>query len=75
MIFVEGIGKARRMGGSLGIIIPKEVVEAENIKENDPVKFNMQKITDSSDIFGKFKTGQSAQKSKDDIRKELWGIE
>lgn len=32
------------------------------------------KKTGLSDIFGKFKTGKSAQESKDQIREELWGI-
>ncbi len=34
---------ARKWGNSLGIIIPKEVVEQENITENEPLTVILQK--------------------------------
>ncbi len=67
--------KAKKIGGSIAVIIPKEIVDTQHIKENDELSLEVEKITNSGDIFGKFKTGQSAQKSKNEIRKELWGIE
>ncbi len=70
---MEVTGKARKIGGSLGFIIPKEVVDSQGIKENDTLRAEIEKVVDLSDLFGKYKTG-GGQKAKDELRRELWGI-
>ena len=75
VLIMEFIGKVRKTGDSIWVAIPEEIVEAQKIRENDSLRINVEKLSDFSDVFGKFKTGKSAQKIKDVIRKELWGIE
>ena len=67
--------KVRKWGNSLGLIIPKEIVEKEHIKEKEKLRFLI--IRDSSvlkETFGmvKGKWKKSAQQFKDQARKELY---
>ena len=43
--------KVRRWGNSFGIIIPNEIVDRENIKENDNIKILI--MRDSREAFKK----------------------
>ena len=63
---VEAI--AKKWGSSIGFIVPKEVVEKEKIKPNSKVKFEIIKVTDISDTFGKLKRKVSGQEFKDRAR-------
>lgn len=64
---------ARKWGNSLGIILPKELVEEQNIKEGDVLSLpSLIKKADLSKIFGSIKTGMSGQKFKD-MAREGWG--
>lgn len=63
---VEAI--AKKWGSSIGFVIPKEVVEKEKIKPNSKVKFEIIKVTDISDTFGKLKRKVSGQEFKDRAR-------
>jgi len=67
--------KVRKWGNSLGLIIPKETVEKEHIKEKEKLRFLI--IRDSNvlkETFGmvKGKWKKSAQQFKDQARKELY---
>lgn len=68
--------ETRKWGNSLGIIIPKDIVEREHLKERDKIKFII--IKDSKKVlketFGiaKGKIKRSAQEIKDELRKELY---
>ena len=67
--------EVRKWGNSLGVIIPKETVEREHIKEKEKIKFLI--LRDSnvlSSTFGmvKSKWKKSAQRIKDQSRKELY---
>ena len=62
---------ARKWGDSLGFIIPKEVVKREKIKPHSKVKFEIIKVSDISDTFGKLKRKVSGQRFKD-IAREGW---
>ena len=67
---------AKKWGNSIGVIIPKDVVEKEGIKAEQPLQIEFKAIKSPlAELFGKFKTGKPAQQQKDEIRKELWGIE
>ena len=63
---VEAI--AKKWGSSIGFIVPREVVEKEKIKPNSRVKFEIIKVTDISDTFGKLKRKVSGQEFKDRAR-------
>lgn len=49
----ETVSKTRKIGGSIFVRIPKEVVEEENLKENQTVRIEIGKIRKS--WFGAFK--------------------
>ncbi|MBI3034350.1 AbrB/MazE/SpoVT family DNA-binding domain-containing protein [Candidatus Woesearchaeota archaeon] len=64
------IATLRKWGNSLGIVLPKSVIEERQLKEGDEVFLtDVLKVTDLSDFFGKIKTGEPSQKFKDDARK------
>jgi len=61
----------KKWGNSFGIVLPKEVVERENLRENRRIIINIIKQADLSDIFGLVKARKmSGQKMKDLSRKE-----
>jgi antitoxin component of MazEF toxin-antitoxin module len=47
--------KTRKWGNSLGIILPRELVEAHKIKEDEKIIINVVKKADLSDVFGSLK--------------------
>jgi len=61
---------AKKWGSSLGIIIPKEIVEARRIRENDEITIEIKKRLLAGELFGKFprKSKKSAQEIKDELR-------
>lgn len=63
---VEAI--AKKWGSSIGFVIPKDVVEKEKIKPNNKVIFEIIKVSDISDTFGKLKRKISGQEFKDRAR-------
>ena len=71
---MEIITRTKKWGSSLGIIIPKIIVERENLKQNQEIKIlavETKEKTRIKDIFGKLKDWKiNSQKFKDEIRKE-----
>lgn len=65
---MEAEAIARKWGDSIGLIIPKEIVEKENITPNSKVKFEIIKVADISDTFGRLKRKVSGQEFKDRAR-------
>jgi len=65
---MEAEAIARKWGDSIGFIVPKKVIEKENIKPKSRVKFEIIKVTDISDTFGKLKRKLSGQEFKDRAR-------
>jgi len=67
---------AKRWGNSIGIIIPKEVIDREHIKEKGIVRFLIIKESDKilRETFGlaKDKIKKSTQQIKNEIRNELY---
>ena len=61
----------KRWGNSLGVILPKELVEREALKENEKILMNIVKEADISELFGSLKRKMSGQKFKDLVR-EGW---
>lgn len=65
---MEAVLKPRKWGNSLGITIPKQVVEQEGITLKDELVVDIKKKTDIRDIRGLFKFKKSAQEIKDEMR-------
>lgn len=62
---------ARKWGSSIGVIIPKEIVDAKKIKENDEIIIEVKKkIVLAGDLFGMFKgrIKRPTQEIKDEMR-------
>jgi antitoxin component of MazEF toxin-antitoxin module len=49
----EAVVRARKLGGSLVVTIPKDIVEDEGIKEGEALKLTIEKVR--KDWFGAFK--------------------
>ena len=59
----------RRWGSSLGIIIPKELASAENIKPNDRIVIEVKKLHKAKEFFGLLPNWKvNTQKLKDKLR-------
>lgn len=73
MIEVEAV--TRKWGNSLGITLPKDVIEKERIKNNERIKILILKQPPvAKQTFGmlKGKRLRSGQQIKDDLRRELY---
>ena len=66
----------KKWGNSFGIVIPKEIVNREGLKEDAEVLITIKskRYTTVEDIFGvlKRKSKKTTQEIMDEIDKELW---
>ena len=63
--------RLRRWGNSMGIVVPREALINQNLKEGEEVMVEIEKRTDISDVFGSLKDCKiNAQKFKDETRKQ-----
>ena len=61
--------KARKWGSSIAIILPKALVEARKIRENDEIVLEVKKMPLAGEFFGKFPNWKKpTQKIKDEMR-------
>ncbi|MEK6874762.1 MAG: AbrB/MazE/SpoVT family DNA-binding domain-containing protein [Nanoarchaeota archaeon] len=58
----------RKWGNSMGITIPKDFVESEDLKEGQHVIVDIRKITDLKGLRGLVRFKKSAQQIKDEMR-------
>ena len=66
--------KVRKVGTSLGVLIPIEEIKKENIKVDDIVKIKLTKKENLDDSFGVLKDSKiDAQKAKDKSRR-IWSM-
>ncbi|MBS3054595.1 MAG: AbrB/MazE/SpoVT family DNA-binding domain-containing protein [Candidatus Aenigmarchaeota archaeon] len=63
--------EVRRIGNSLGVILPKEFVRQKGIKADEKILIEVVKEADLRDVFGMLKRRRSGQEFKDMIR-EGW---
>ena len=63
---------AKKWGSSIGIVLPREIVDEQGIRAGDEIVIRIFKKGNLKDIFGKLKTGIPGQKFKNTIR-EGWG--
>ena len=55
----------------MGIVVPREALINQNLKEGEEVMVEIEKRTDISDVFGSLKDWKiNAQKFKDETRKQ-----
>jgi antitoxin component of MazEF toxin-antitoxin module len=66
---VEVVTVARKWGNSVGITLPKEVVESEKIHFNDRLIVKVEKVTPIENLFGTLKSKRSTQSIMDEVRK------
>jgi len=66
---MEFIAKPREWGNSLGITIPKQIVEAERLNKGVELIINVKKNINLKSIRGLVKFKKSAQTIKDEMRK------
>ena len=61
---------ARKWGSSLGVIIPKSIVEKDHLKASDTVTIEIKKSVCGKEIWGLFPFLKiDTQKAKDEMRK------
>ena len=66
---VETEVKTRKWGSSIGVVIPKEVVDEAGIKPNEKIVIEIKKRPLAKEFFGKFPNwGKSTQELKDEMR-------
>lgn len=61
--------KIKKIGNSLGIILPKEFIKSKKIKKDEKVFIEIVKEADLRPLFGLLKTKESGQHFKDMVRK------
>lgn len=62
----------RKWGNSIGVILPKELVEREQIKENKKIIIDIIKEADLSDVFGLIKKRKMSGQRVKDLSREEW---
>ena len=62
----------RRIGNSLGVIIPSGEAASNRLAEGDSVEIEVTKRTSVKELFGTARFSRTAQKIKDEAR-EGWG--
>jgi len=71
MIEVEA--KVRKWGRSFGVVIPKEKIRNEGIRENETIKLLIAKKTNVlKETFGTFRFKRSTQEILDESDREDW---
>ena len=61
----------KKWGNSMGVVLPKQLVEQKHLKTNEKVMIELVKETNLKDWFGKSKTKMTGQQFKDLVR-EGW---
>jgi len=49
---MQAIIKAKKIGGSIGVIIPKEIVEKEHIKPEDTLQIKVERKDNLNSLWG-----------------------
>ena len=66
---VETKVKTRKWGSSIGVVLPKEIVDEIGIKLNDVVRLDIKKPVKVRDVFGMFPNWKrNTQEIKDELR-------
>jgi antitoxin component of MazEF toxin-antitoxin module len=60
--------KLKRWGNSYGVVVPKEIVEKEGLKEGELVEISVRRAADIRRLFGKYPF-KNLQTEKEEMRK------
>jgi antitoxin component of MazEF toxin-antitoxin module len=60
--------KLKRWGNSYGVVVPKEIVDKEGLKEGEIVEISVRKAVDVRHLFGKYPF-KDLQSQKEAMRK------
>ncbi|MDV3244423.1 MAG: AbrB/MazE/SpoVT family DNA-binding domain-containing protein [Nitrososphaerales archaeon] len=60
--------KLKRWGNSYGVVVPKEIVEKEGLKEGELVEISVRRAVDVVRLFGKYQF-KDLQAEKESMRK------
>lgn len=60
--------KAKKFGGSVGVIFPKELIQEKGISPEDCLEVSVERVADLSFLWGK---GKDIKKSTDKIMEEI----
>ncbi|HIG93012.1 MAG: hypothetical protein QT02_C0002G0055 [archaeon GW2011_AR9] len=67
--------QVREWGGSLGIVIPKGLVQTEHLKAGDNVEiFLVKKTNVLREVFGKIKFRRSTEDILKEVDEESWDV-
>ena len=70
---MEVEAKVRKWGRSFGVVIPKEKIKEEGIKENETIKLLITKRTNVlKETFGTLKLKRTTQEILDESDREDW---
>lgn len=65
---MQAKSKLKRWGNSYGVVVPKEIVEKEGLKEGELVEISVRKAADVRRLFGKYPF-KDLQAQKETMRK------
>jgi antitoxin component of MazEF toxin-antitoxin module len=65
---MQSKAKLKRWGNSYGVIVPKEIVEKEGLKEGEEVEISVRKASDIRRLFGRYPF-KDLQLEKEQMRK------
>jgi len=60
----------RKWGNSIGVVIPREIIEKERLREGEEVIIDIENKNDIKNIFGSLKDWRiNSQKMKEELRR------
>ena len=65
---MEAVVKAKKIGGSIAVLIPKKIVNEERISADDTLKIKVERSDNLNWLWGRFR---GIKKSTDQIMKEI----
>jgi antitoxin component of MazEF toxin-antitoxin module len=66
--------KIKRWGNSFGVILPKSLIEKQNLKEEDTITIEIVREADISDVFGMIKKRKMSGQEAKDFARRGWKI-
>jgi antitoxin component of MazEF toxin-antitoxin module len=65
---MQSKSRLKRWGNSYGIVVPKEIVEKEGLKEGELIEISVRKASDVERLFGRYPF-KNLQSQKEAMRK------
>ena len=65
---MQAKSKLKKWGNSYGVVVPKEIVEKEGLREGEVVEISVRKAVEVERLFGKYPF-KDLQSQKDAMRK------